>query len=224
MQANRQFIEIGGKKLRMVGGQEEIVSSRNWRLHKLPVSACGRFQNYRLYLDVSKARKNVWFLNTYANSNKLVRNREVEILDKYYPGMLAWFEDAIAGKKREAPVDRDNGVAPPKKSEPLTAEMIEEVLCIVEEAWDQEFPLSIYAQTEATGRYAGTVVAQALGVSKHRAKAMLQTLVDAKAIQTVMFDSNLKMRGLRSTRSLEEEQRQTEGWRQQGATGAANNG
>lgn len=203
MENERKYLLVGGKKLRLVDGQEEVGRSKNWILHRLPLSSCGRFQNYRLYLDANKARKNVWFLNTYATNQKIIKNRETEILEKYYPGMLDWFESARNGVIGVAPVTRDNGVEPPRKLEPVTPEVLNTVLDIIEEAWDDEWPLSIYGQSEPAGRYAPSVLATRLNMTKSRARLIVQSMIDMGAVSTVMFNSHTKMRGLKTARSEE---------------------
>ena len=133
-------------------------------------------------------------------------------MEKYYPGMLGWFEQAMHGIIGVAPVTRDNGMEPPRKLKPVTPEELETILQIIEEAWDEEWPLSIYAQSEPTGRYAPSVLASRLNMTRGRVKLILQSMIDMGAISTVMFNTHTKMRGLKTARSEEMFEQQKSEW------------
>ena len=202
---NDEYIFVGKKRLKKAPGQVEIAASGAWTLYRMQLSSCRRFQNYRLYLDAKGSRKSVWFLGTYAHNGELVKGRELEILDTYYEGMVDWFNSAIRGVVLEAPVNESNGARFEKRGLPMSEDVVGKMLDILDRAWGDGRPLSYFAHTEGTGRYAVEEIASALKLSKTRVKAMLKSLCADGVIATTMFNKNKKTKGLKSARLVERE-------------------
>jgi hypothetical protein len=221
---NDEFIFAGKRRLKKAPGQVEVGSSKGWSLYRMPLSSCGRFQNYRLYLDDRSSKKNVWFLGTYSGSGELVKSREVEILDTYYGGMVEWLTSAIKGVILEAPVEGSNGAAFQTKGRPVSEETTNKILDVIDKAWEDGKPLSYFGQTEPLGRYAVKEVSAAIKLSKTKVKAALKEMKDDGIIATTMFDRHKKIRGLKSARMVEQEERGLADWQASGLAGRQEGG
>ena len=221
---NDEFIFAGKRRLKKAPGQVEIARSKVWALYLMPLSSCRRFQNYRLYLDAPGARKNVWFLGTYAHSGELIKSRELEILDTYYEGMVDWFNAAIRGNVLEAPVTESNGAKFEKRGLPMSEDVVNKFLDILDKAWEEGRPMSRFGQTEGTGRYAPEEIGAALKMSKIKVKAMLKEMCRDGVIVTTMFNRNKKLKGLKSARLIEREKWWLDQWQASGSAQQSDGG
>ena len=195
-------ITIGGRTMKVSPGQEEIYSSEQWSLHSTPVSPCGKYQNYKLYLDNRKAPKRVWYLPVKVEKRVLCKSSELDKLEKYYPQMAKWVEKAVAGDIGPMPqiAHRVEKVRA-KKIEPsdIVLRYGEQIIHILKSAWDDGWPLSIYGQTKKAGRYAPKIVGTQLSISQKHAEEAIVCLIEQGRIETAVFSKVTKLKGLRPT-------------------------
>lgn len=193
------FIEIGGKHFRWTPGQVEIASSGEWILHKSILSECGRYQNYKLYRDISSAPKRVWHLTIMVGSGEAGHWHDYVILQEYYPGMVEWFMDAVRGVVGKAPAFPDRKKK--RKNHPpveLPLSRRQEILEVIKQAWSDGSPLSIHPQTKSYGRYAPQVIAQKLSANQKDVKESLMAMIAHEIIETAIYNKQTKLSGLRT--------------------------
>lgn len=214
-------IRAGGRQFKRLPGQVLVAESLPWSVYLLPLSPCGKYQGIRLYLDVKKAPKNVWFLNRYASTQKLIGNRDLKILQEFYPGMDGWLQKALAGVVDEPPVDGSNGKraadAPLQRVE-LSAAVYERILTSIEAHWQLGEPLSIAPQTRLGGRYAPDVLASRLDIPAPVIREAIQDAIKRGVVQVLVYDRRAHLRGLATTRMI---QQREAGWNEFVAAGLA---
>lgn len=199
MEITKSWVYVGGKHLKRAEGQEEIATSKNWSLHQLPVSDCGRFRNYRLYLDLDDVPKNVFWLSVKLQTNELVKNADITIMRACYPGMEEWFRRTIAGEKVEAPIERGIKAKIIKLPFKPDDKLRETVLSFVDRAASKGEPLSAAGQSGAK-RYAPKVIGERMSIPVWKVKKTMEHMLHNGELEIVTFNSSTKLRGLRVVR------------------------
>ena len=215
-------IRAGGRKFKRLLGQVLVVDCPPWSLYLLPVSPCGKYQGIRLYLDVKKAPKNVWFLSRYVSTKKLIGSRDLKILQEFYPGMELWLKNALEGIIEEPPVDGDNGrqaaeVFPVVRKD-IPEDAYERILEAIEARWQAGQPLSIAPQTRLVGRFAPDVLAPLLDLPPLFIRETIERAVADGVVVVSVYNKRLHLRGLQTTRMV---QQRDAGWREFVAQGLA---
>lgn len=218
----RNGIWAGGRQFKCAEGQRLVVDSAPWALYLLPVSPCGKYQGIRLYLDLKKARKNVWFLTRFVGTGRLASNWDLKVLQEFYPGMEDWIKQALAGNVTDPPVHRDNGrsaqdafIVPYK---PISQDALQKILDAVDNYWENNVPLSIAPQTRNSGRYAPDVLSPILGLSPVTIRDALKRAVADGVVLIIEYDKRYHLKGLQTAQRV---QAREEGWRQFVAAGLA---
>lgn len=222
MVKKQEGIRAGGRQFKRLLGQVLIADKPPWSLYLLPVSPCGKYQGIRLYLDVKKAPKNVWFLNRYVGTQKLIGSRDLKILQEFYPGMDEWLKNVLAGKVDEPPVDGSDGrpakeVLPVRRTE-VSPALYEQILSAVEAHWQSGQPLSAAPQTRVVGRYAPAVLSDLLGVPEPVIREIVQDALAKDLLVVSVYDKRTHMRGLQTARMI---QLRENGWNAFVAAGLA---
>ena len=199
------FILVGGRRLKALPGQHEIASDGEWSLHSVPVSWCGRYQNYKLYLNHKNSPKRVWYLTFHIQKNQFFTVRDYATLEKYHPHMIDWVKSSLAGIPQGALPDvkfsKTEKVAPVDVSQDQ-GELIKKT---ISRAWDKGVPLSIFGQTRKYGRYAPKVVSLVSGLSLSDSEAAIISMITKGEIETAMFSKVTKLKGLRVTEPTNKE-------------------
>jgi hypothetical protein len=196
-----ETILIGGKNLHRSPNQAEVFSDGIWSLHKSNQSPCGRYQNYRLYQDLRKAKKKVFHLSWDASTGRILQHHDVVMMQEYFPGLQEWVTDVLNGNPRPVPleyqgVDEEDG----KKREPKdlsgSESMTEAILTEISHRWHSGKPLSTYPQTRKQGRYAPAVLAQMFDIWPNDVDHTISKLMDLGKLEYRMHNSNTKLQGL----------------------------
>lgn len=194
-------ITIGGRDMRMAPGQVEVAVSGEWRLHRSTVSPCGRFQNYKLYRNVHRSPKRVFYLSVNLETGRVSNGHDWIVLQEHYEGMPEWFMAAARGEAGEAPSFpvSSRRRKPERAAVDLSRnpDVVKQMLDLIELRVSVKWPLSMYAQTKREGRYAPAVIGEALGLRQADVDRTLISLVECDMIETVMFDRSKKLKGLR---------------------------
>lgn len=202
MRMTKAWVYVGDKKLKRADGQEEIAKSKRWSLHRLPMSDCGRFQNYRLYLDLKNVPKNVFWIAVKLKTKELVKNADLEIMRAAYPGMEGWFLRTIAGEKVEAPIERGTKAKIIKIPFKPDEKMKEVVASFVHRAAAQGKPLSAAGQSRVSGRYAPKYIADRMSLPIWKLKMTMEQMIAEGELETVVFNSTTKLKGLRLVQQI----------------------
>ena len=194
-------ILIGGKNLHRSPNQAEMFSDGIWSLHKSSQSPCGRYQNYRLYQDLRKAKKKVFHLSLDASTGRILQHHDVAMMQEYFPGLQEWVTDVLNGNPRPVPleyqgVDEEDDKKRKPKDLSGSSGIVEAILAEVSHRWHSGKPLSTYPQTRKQGRYAPEVLARMFDVWPRDIEQTISKLMDRGRLEYRMHNSNTKLQGL----------------------------
>lgn len=179
-------IKVGDKSLVRSPGQIEVMSSGEWSLHMASVSPCGEWQNYKLYRDVARAPKNVFYLTIKVGSEKFHRTHDLLVLEDSYEGMDDWAMSAIRGVRKEPPdFTAKNGWqrdAPKYTDYSGNIAITQGFINSIRLAWEEGWPLSPYAQTRKVGRYAIKILADLTGLKHGDVELTLDRMLEKQMI------------------------------------------
>ena len=183
-QENR--ILIGGRSLVRTPGQIEIMTVGEWSLHLMSVSPCGEWQNYKLYRDVERAPKHVFYLSRRTGNDKFHRMYDLTVLEESYEGMADWATSAANGVRKEPPkFTARNGwskSAPQFIDHSGSPAVTQGFINAIRMAWDEGWPMSPYAQTKKQGRYAVKILSEMTGLKQGDVALTLDRMIDKKMI------------------------------------------
>lgn len=190
---------IHGKEFVRSPDQVEIARVDDWMLHRLPPSKCGKYQNFKLYFTGERAKKRVWNLGVGLFPFGLIPNRGVGILKEYYGGMDQWVLDAINGEVRPIPKFAPRSIKEAPVRKVLGDDILAQIRAFLDVAWENGRPLSIFGQTRKSGRYAPKIISDAMKISQIAARDSILSMLMSGHLETEMFNTNTKMKGLRAT-------------------------
>jgi hypothetical protein len=196
-----ETILIGGKNLHRAPGQVEVFSDGVWSLHRSNQSPCGRYQNYRLYQNLKKAKKKVFHLSFDASTSRLLQHHDVVMMQEYFPGLQEWVTDVLNGSPRAAPLEyQDADEEDTRDREPTDLSgsrgLVDAMLAEISRRWRAGVPLSTYPQTRQQGRYAPIVLSSIFDVSPKDLERTISSLMQAGRVEYKMHNKNTKLSGL----------------------------
>ena len=202
-----KFFYVGGRQYKWSPEQYEVAMEGDWILHGTGASPCGRYENYKLYLSGSSARKRVFYISRRVDSGLFAQGGDLLVLQQDFPGVQEWITDVLAGRPGILPkfefsvVNRKR--KPPRPAERPDEASMEVILSHIRQAEIEGEHLSMFPQTKATGRYAPNRIGKAAGM-RHRDIALaLEYMLIAGMIETVMVCTKTKKRGLRVATPME---------------------
>lgn len=179
-------IKVGNRLYSRTPGQIEIMTVGEWSLHLMSVSPCGEWQNYKLYRDVERAPKHVFYLSRRTGSGKFHRMYDLTVLEASYEGMADWAMSAANGVKTEPPkFTPRNGwskSAPQFVDHSGSPAITQGFINSIRMAWNEGWPMSPYAQTKNQGRYAVKILAEMTGLKQGDVALTLDRMIDKKMI------------------------------------------
>lgn len=180
-------IMIGGRLYTRTPGQIEILAVDDWSLHLMSVSPCGEWQNYKLYRNVERAPKHVFYLSRRTGNEKFHRMYDLTVLESSYEGMHDWAIAAANGVRLEPPkFSPRNGwsrSAPQFVDYSGSPAITQGFMNSIRMAWDEGWPLSPYVQTKKQGRYAAKILAEMTGLKQGDVELTLDKMIDKKMIE-----------------------------------------
>jgi len=186
---DENFIKVGSRVVRFMDGQTEIMASGQWALHQSSVSPCGQWQNYKLYRDVERAPKNVFFLTRQIGEAKIHRTHDVMVLEEYYPGMMDWVHSSLNGVVKTAPEFSVKNGWTRKTHQPVDQSInfavAQGIKNLINLAWEEGKPLSLYVQTRKQGRYAPQILSQELGFKEKDVEFTIDEMIRRGEIEHV---------------------------------------
>jgi hypothetical protein len=196
-----ETILIGGKNLHRSPNQVEIFSDGIWSVHKSSQSPCGRYQNYRLYQNLKKAKKKVFHISRDASDGRILQHHDALMMQEYFPGLQEWVTDVLNGNLRAAPleyqdVDDEEGKTREPKDLSGSRGLVDAMLAEISRRWHLGAPLSTYAQTRKQGRYAPLVLSGIFDVSPQDLERTITSLMQRGRLEYKMHNKNTKLSGL----------------------------
>ena len=179
-------IKVGNRLYSRTPGQIEIMTVGEWSLHLMSVSPCGEWQNYKLYRDVERAPKHVFYLSRRTGNDKFHRMYDLTVLEASYEGMADWATSAANGVRTEPPkfTPRNgwNKSAPQFIDHSGSPAVTQGFINAIRMAWDEGWPMSPYAQTKKQGRYAVKILSEMTGLKQGDVALTLDRMIDKKMI------------------------------------------